>query len=200
MRSGASTPASSWRSTTRPRAARCPREQIGEIAVRPASRAEYLSRSAEDESLIDEDGWIHTGDLGYVDAQSRLFLQGRSKELIKVGGFQVWPGEIAACLRSHPLVRDVAVVGVPDARLGEVPVAVVVPDGALAALPDGAEATLLAHCATGLPTYKVPKRAVFVERLPRNDAGKVAIGDVRGLAVDAMNAGRRAADQRDPSG
>jgi HIP---CoA ligase len=113
------------------------------------------------------DGWLHTGDIGTTDADGRLRVVDRLKDLILVGGFNVHPAEVEHVLVEHPTVREAAVVGVRDDRLGEVPVAHVVPDGPID------EEDVLAFCRARLSSYKVPRRIVECEELPRNSAGKV---------------------------
>ena len=100
----------------------------GELYARgPQVTPGYLGRPDATAELIDADGWLHTGDLGFVDADGCVHVVDRLKELIKVNALQVAPAELEALLRTHPLVADAAVAGRPDARTGEAPVAVVVP-------------------------------------------------------------------------
>ncbi len=153
-----------------------PGEQ-GEICVRTRSAtAGYVGDTAGSSSPVDEDGWLHTGDLGHLDADGYLFVTGRSKNVIICGGFNVVPEEIQAALMTDPEVLEAAVVGIPDERLGEVPVAVV--EG------DGDAADILERTAHLLAPYKRPRHVVVVERLPRVPNGKV---DLRACAslVDA---------------
>ena len=92
----------------------------GEVVVRSALTRGYVDDAEASAELV-RDGWVHTGDMGYVDEDGVLFLVGRKRDMIKCGGFQVWPEEIEDELRAHPLVRDVRVLGRPDDRLGEIP-------------------------------------------------------------------------------
>ena len=94
----------------------------------------YLSNQAATDAIFDRDGWLHTGDIGHIDADGHLYVVDRLKELIKYKGFQVPPAELEALLLTHPAVADAAVVGLPDEEAGEIPVAYVV-------LRPGAEAT-----------------------------------------------------------
>jgi long-chain acyl-CoA synthetase len=119
-----------------------------------------------------ENGWVRSGDIGYVDADRVLYLVGRSREVIKTGGFQVWPGELEAVLRRHPAVADVAVVGVADDRLGEVPKAFVVPTTGTAVGTAVAD-ELIAWCRERLAHFKSVRQVAFVDALPRSEAGKV---------------------------
>jgi len=121
--------------------------------------------------------WIRTTDLASLDADGFLFLLGRADAAINRGGFNVVPDKVAAALRRHPAVRDAAVVGVPDARVGEVPVAAV-------ELIDGAsvgEEDLRAHAGAELLRYEVPISFKVVGALPRNASMKVDLAAVRRL-------------------
>jgi long-chain acyl-CoA synthetase len=146
-----------------------PSGEVGEVCVRgPAVMSGYWERpDATAEAL--RDGWLHTGDLGRMDAFGYLYLLDRAKDMIITGGSNVYAVEVEAALASHPAVHDAAVVGVPDRTWGELVVAVVMTDAPSTEL----EAELAAHCATELAGYKRPRRWVFVESLPRNAYGKV---------------------------
>jgi acyl-CoA synthetase (AMP-forming)/AMP-acid ligase II len=115
------------------------------------------------------DGWYRTGDVGWVEPEGWVHLTDRSKEMIKVKGFQVAPAEIEAVLHGHPHVRDCAVFGVPDASAGEAPVAAVTvdPGGAVTA------AELKQLVADSLAAYKQLHEVTFVEAIPRLPSGKV---------------------------
>jgi o-succinylbenzoate---CoA ligase len=122
-----------------------------------------------------QDGWLHTGDLGALDAHGRLVVTGRKADTIVTGGENVAPAEVEAVLLAHPAVADAGVHGRPDARWGEAVVATVV-------LHDGASAEaeeLRAHVASQLAGYKVPKRIDFAARLPRNASGKLLRRELR---------------------
>jgi long-chain acyl-CoA synthetase len=113
--------------------------------------------------------WLHTGDLGYLDEDSFLFIVDRQKDLIKTSGYQVWPREVEEVLAAHPGVREVGVAGVPDAVKGEVVKAWVVAR-------DGTQPTvdeLRAHCREHLAPYKTPAQVEFRESLPKTMTGKV---------------------------
>lgn len=120
-------------------------------------------------------GWFRTGDLAVRDEAGRAFVVGRSKEMYKSGGLNVYPAEVEALLAQHPAVAEACVIGVPDAQWGEVGRAVV-------ALRPGAaldEAALIAWCEGRLARYKTPRSAVFVPALPRNSLGKVNRGELK---------------------
>jgi long-chain acyl-CoA synthetase len=143
--------------------------EVGEILLRaPQMMARYWQRPAETADAI-RDGWLHTGDLGYMDQDGYLFIVERKKDVIKASGFQVWPREVEEVLASHPAVAEVGVAGVPDACHGETVKAWVV-------LRAGQRATadeIRAHCRQKLAPYKVPKQVEFRADLPKSLVGKV---------------------------
>jgi acyl-CoA synthetase (AMP-forming)/AMP-acid ligase II len=128
----------------------------------------YLGQPEETAALLRR-GWLWTGDLARRDPDGYFFHRGRSKEILKIGGHRVSPTEIEHVLAAHPDVAEAAIVGAPDALMGEVPVAFVV------ARPDRrpGEDALEAFCRARLPSYCVPVRFTMVGALPRNDAGKL---------------------------
>ncbi|GII78553.1 2-succinylbenzoate--CoA ligase [Sphaerisporangium rufum] len=138
----------------------------GEIWVR-STRTKGYADGGGDEAPLVRDGWVRSGDVGHLDADRVLYLVGRIREVIKTGGFQVWPGEVEAVLRRHPAVADVAVVGVPDPRLGEVPKAFVVTREPVP--PE----ELVEWCRDRLAHFKCVRRVAFVASLPRSEAGKL---------------------------
>ncbi|PTL80778.1 o-succinylbenzoate--CoA ligase [Vitiosangium sp. GDMCC 1.1324] len=140
----------------------------GDIEVRgPTVMAGYLNRpEATSEAL--RDGWLRTKDVGMLDERGRLKVLSRRTDLILRGGENIYPAELEAVLASHPKVYEVAVVGVPNVRWGEVPVAFVTTRGG-APLPEDLEA----WCRESLAGFKVPARFLAIEALPRNAMGKV---------------------------
>lgn len=149
--------------------------ETGEICVRTGITKGYVDQGDDGASmLVDEHGWVSSGDMGHVDEDGVLFLAGRKRDLIKTGGFQIWPAELETTLREHPAVRDVAVIGIPDPRLGEIPRAcVVLAEGAAEA---GTADALIAHVRDRLAHFKAVRDVVFLDALPRTDAGKVDRG------------------------
>ncbi|CAM5398553.1 2-succinylbenzoate--CoA ligase [Streptomyces alboniger] len=154
-----------------------PPGETGEIVVRgPGLMQGYWNDPAATREIT-ADGWIRTGDLGFLDEEGRISLVDRTKDVIIRAGQNVYPSEIERALMTHLAVRDTAVVGMPDEDYGEVPLAYVVlePDGA----PDSGTGTgagaaeLLAHVAGMLAPYKRPRRVEFIEQVPRNPAGKI---------------------------
>jgi long-chain acyl-CoA synthetase len=140
--------------------------EVGEIQAQSSSlMAGYLPSDANANAFCD--GWYRTGDVGYVDAGGWLRITDRSKEIIKVRGFQVAPAEVEAVLHRHPAVTDCAVFGVPDTASGEAVVAAVATCSAVEA------AELTALVGDRLASYKRPSRVVFVNEIPRLPSGKV---------------------------
>ena len=140
----------------------------GELWVRgPQNTRGYLNRPDETRTLIDDDGWLHTGDLGHVDRDGNVWIVDRLKELIKVNGLQVAPAELEALLVTHPQVADAAVVPAPDPDSGEVPVAVVVARCDLDAL------DLIAWVAERVAPHKRIRAVRTVDAIPRNPSGKI---------------------------
>jgi long-chain acyl-CoA synthetase len=149
--------------------------RIGELVARGDNVTPgYLDEPDETASIL-HDGWLWTGDLAYRDVDGFLFLQGRSKEILKIGGHRVSPVEIEHVIAGHPDVGDAAVIGIPDSLLGEVPFAFVVArDGA------GPDAVALReHCRAHLPSYAVPLGFEWTDALPRTESGKLRRGDLR---------------------
>ncbi len=141
---------------------------IGEIQVSsPSVMAGYLPE--EESAGAFADGWYRTGDVGWLEPEGWVHLTDRSKEMIKVNGFQVAPAEVEEVLRSHPSVLDCAVFGLSDERAGEVPVAVVQVDPERPATAEEIQELV----AGSLATYKQVRHVVFVDAIPRLPSGKV---------------------------
>lgn len=153
-----------------------PPGEPGEVLVRGFNvmRGYYQDMAATAEVLT-ADGWLRTGDVGVLDAAGNLRITDRLKDMFIVGGFNAYPAEIERTLGLHPQVADVAVIGVPDARLGEVGKAFVVRrPGAVLTGDD-----LIAWARREMANYKVPRRVEFVTGLPRNASGKVVKAALR---------------------
>ncbi len=147
-----------------------PRGEPGEIVVRGYNvMLGYLDDPEQTAETVDADGWLHTGDIGVMDARGNIDITDRKKDMFIVGGFNAYPAEIENIMLAHPQIGQVAVVGVPDDRLGEVAVATVVP--VPGAEPD--EAEVIAWCRGQMANYKVPRRVRFTDALPLNASGKV---------------------------
>jgi len=142
---------------------------VGEIEVRgPHVFAGYLNRPDATAEAMTPDGWFKTGDLGWVSDDGYYTITGRARELIISGGYNIYPREIEDALTEHPAVAEVAVLGAPDADLGEQVVAFVVPQPGQAPTPE----ELIAWCRQRLASFKKPRHILFVESLPRNVLGK----------------------------
>jgi acyl-CoA synthetase (AMP-forming)/AMP-acid ligase II len=152
-----------------------PAGQEGEIVAQgPRVMAGYLNREEETAAAI-HDGWLHTGDVGWMDDESYLYITGRTKDLIIRGGENIAPGEIEGVLQQHPAVEDAAVIGVPDVEWGEEVKAIVI----LKPRAKATEEELSAFVKERLASFKVPKYYTFVDELPRNYLGKVLKNDLR---------------------
>jgi acyl-CoA synthetase (AMP-forming)/AMP-acid ligase II len=142
----------------------------GEVLVRGYTVMKgYFGEQAETAATIDDDGWLHTGDIGLLDAEGRLRITDRIKDMYIVGGFNAYPAEIEKILDGHPDVAQSAVIGVPDHRLGEVGAAFVI--ARRGARIDRTE--LIAWAREHMANYKVPRQVYVVTELPMNAAGKV---------------------------
>ncbi len=175
-----------------------PTETDGEILVRgPTVMAGYWNQPEASAAAL-EGGWLHTGDIGRLDAAGNLHLSGRREDLIVTGGENVYPAEIEALLAGHPAVADCCVVGVPDAEWGERVVAVVVAaEVGPASHPRDRDPAcncrdrdidrddLLAFLRARLAGYKVPRHCIFVDALPRTASGKVRRAEVREMVLTA---------------
>jgi HIP---CoA ligase len=151
----------------------------GEIVVRGYNVMRgYLAAEDNVASPVDQDGWLHTGDVGRIDELGYLRVTDRKKDMFIVSGFNASPAEIEKTLMEHPGIEQAAVIGVPDERLGEVGMAFVVPRQP----PDVTESSVIAWCEERLANFKVPRRVVLVPDLPRNATGKVVKDDLRRLA------------------
>ncbi len=147
-----------------------PDGEDGEVWIRgPQVMKGYLNNPVATDGMIDPEGWLHTGDIGHVDADEHLSIVDRLKELIKSSGFQVAPAELEGLLLTHPAVADAAVIGRPDDARGEVPVAYVV-------LKPGAEATaadLEAYVDGQVAHFKKLGALVFIDEIPKSASGKI---------------------------
>ena len=147
-----------------------PRGEPGEIVVRGYNvMLGYLDDPEQTAETIDADGWLHTGDIGVMDTRGNIDITDRKKDMFIVGGFNAYPAEIENIMLAHPQIGQVAVIGMPDDRLGEVAVATVVP----APGTDPTEAEIIAWCRAEMANYKAPRRVRFTDALPLNASGKV---------------------------
>ncbi|HWF15746.1 MAG TPA: FadD3 family acyl-CoA ligase [Acidimicrobiales bacterium] len=157
----------------------------GEIVVRGYTvMSGYWGNEEATAETIDRDGWLHTGDIGVLDSDGNVTITDRVKDMYVVGGFNAYPAEIEAILRGHEAVGQAAVVGVPDARMGEVGCAYVVPAAGALGSDTAAEAdelgrSILSWSRGAMANYKVPRGIVLVDALPVNASGKVLKRELR---------------------
>ena len=143
----------------------------GELWVRTAASLEGGAPNVDFGDRVTGDGWLRTGDVARIDDDGFVWIDGRASDMINRGGLKVHPGEVEEVLRSCVAIADAAVVGMPDERLGEVPIAFCVPADPAAGLPPHGELDRL--CREHLAPYKIPVSFEPIDRLPRNEVGKV---------------------------
>ncbi|PIB93509.1 fatty acid--CoA ligase [Caulobacter sp. FWC2] len=149
---------------------------VGEVAVRsPANMAGYWKLADATAKTIDTDGWLRTGDAGYLDEDGYLFIHDRVKDMIISGGENIYPAEVESAVYGHPHVAEVAVIGVPDDKWGEAVKAVVAAKPGVT--PDADD--IIAFARTRIAGFKAPKSVDFVAALPRNASGKILRRELR---------------------
>ena len=154
----------------------CARGEVGEVWTRSVQNfAGYWGKSDETARTLTTDGWLKTGDAGFLDEDGYLFLTDRVKDMIISGGENVYPAEVENVLADHPTVADVAVIGVPDDRWGETVKAIVVRKPGVDARPEA----IIAFARERLAHYKCPTSVDFAESLPRNPSGKLLKRELR---------------------
>ena len=142
--------------------------QEGEICVRgPQVMKGYLNRPDATAAMLDQDGWLHTGDVGYADEDGCFFIVDRLKELIKYKGMQIAPAELEAVLLSHPAVADAAVIPVANEECGEVPKAFVVLKG------DATPDEIMSYVAEQVAPYKRLRDLEVIDQIPKSLSGKI---------------------------
>jgi long-chain acyl-CoA synthetase len=143
--------------------------ETGELVMKaPQLMLGYWNRPEETREML-RDGWLYTGDVGHMDEDGYIFITSRKKDLIKPGGFQVWPREVEEVISAHPAVSEVSVAGIPDPKQTEAVKAWVV-------LREGSQATaeeIQEFCRNKLTAYKIPKYVEFRKELPKTLIGKV---------------------------
>jgi fatty-acyl-CoA synthase len=149
---------------------RLPPGEVGEIATRSGSNmAGYWNLPEATAKTLDADGWLRTGDAGYMDQDGYLYIHDRIKDMIISGGENIYPAEVESAICDHPDVAEVAVVGVPDDKWGEAVKAIVVmKQGRKAAASD-----IINFARERIAGFKTPKTVDFIEALPRNASGKI---------------------------
>ncbi len=150
--------------------------EVGEVLIRsPQNMSGYWNQPAETERTLVADGWLRTGDAGYLDGDGYLYIHDRVKDMIISGGENVYPADVENRLMAHPAIADVAVIGVPDERWGETPKALVV----RAAGAELTELDVIAWAREGLAHYKCPTSVGWRDELPRNPSGKLLKATLR---------------------
>jgi acyl-CoA synthetase (AMP-forming)/AMP-acid ligase II len=150
--------------------------EVGEIATRsPWNMAGYWNLPEATSKTIGEDGWLRTGDAGFIDEDGYVYIHDRVKDMIISGGENIYPAEVESAIYGHPDVADVAVIGVPDEKWGEAVKAMVVPKPGKS--PDPQE--IIAFARSRIAAYKAPKSIDFIEALPRNASGKILRRELR---------------------
>ena len=153
-----------------------PAGTVGEVATRSvANMAGYWNLDAATKATIGEDGWLRTGDAGYLDEDGYLFIHDRVKDMIISGAENIYPAEVESAVYGHPAVAEVAVIGIPDEKWGEAVKAVV-------ALKPGQTATadeIIAFARSRIAAFKAPKSVDFIDALPRNASGKILRRELR---------------------
>ncbi len=155
--------------------------KTGEICIRgPQVMREYWRRPKETANVLSNDGWLHTGDIGFMDEKGFVEIVDRKKDMILVSGFNVFPNEVEGFIAEHEGVLEVGVIGAPDEKSGEVVMAVVVKKD-----PSLTEEELIDFCREGLTNYKVPKHIIFADELPKTNVGKILRRELRDKYIKA---------------
>jgi acyl-CoA synthetase (AMP-forming)/AMP-acid ligase II len=153
-----------------------PPRAVGEIATRSiANMAGYWNMPEATAKTIDPQGWLRTGDAGYMDEDGYVYIHDRVKDMIITGGENVYPAEVENAIFGHPDVADVAVIGVPDEKWGEAVKACVVLKAGRHPKPED----IIAWARARIAGYKTPKSVDFIEALPRNSSGKILRRELR---------------------
>lgn len=165
---------------------------VGEIRVRGYNVMQGYYRLPEDTvRTIDEDGWLRTGDLGYLDERNFLYVTGRIKEMIIRGGENISPREIEAAIRQYPGVREAKVIGLPVEVLQEMVVACIVPEPGCTV----SQAGLLAFLEKRIAYYKIPAHVLTFEEFPVTASGKILIGELKAMAEARIGSNRKEKNQ-----
>ena len=163
-----------------------PPGEIGELCVRGGNVMMGYWRQPEETAKVLRDGWLLTGDIGYKDADGYLFITDRKKDMLLVNGINVYPREVEEVLYQFPGVREAAVIGVPDARRGEQPLAFVSANEGVTL----DEKAIIAFARGKLADYKVPRQVILLPALPRNATGKVLKTTLRAMARERLAGGK----------
>lgn len=163
----------------------CRVDEVGELYITGKHLFTHYWNSEEETELTLQDGWLKSGDLARFDKDGDYYIVGRKKEMIITGGENVYPQEVEQCLILHPIVREAAVIGIPDKKWGECVTAFI----CSTEYNRSSEDELISHCKYYLGGYKVPKKIIFVDKLPRTDVGKIDKKKLYELAREDSNKG-----------
>jgi long-chain acyl-CoA synthetase len=152
-----------------------PANEVGEIIIRSKQVMKGYWNMPEETAKSIRNGWFYTGDAGYTDKDGYVYIHDRVKDMIVSGGENVYPAEVENALMKHPAVADVAVIGIPDDRWGEVPLAIVVRKPGVEVTEDD----IVAFGRSQLAGFKTPKQVAWADALPRNPSGKILKKDLR---------------------
>jgi long-chain acyl-CoA synthetase len=153
----------------------CEQGEVGEIWIRSPQVMKGYWNMPEETAKSIRNGWFYTGDAGYKDKEGYVYIHDRVKDMIVSGGENVYPAEVENALMKHPAIQDVAVIGIPDDRWGEVPLAIVVRKPGVEVTEDD----IVAFGRTQLAGFKTPKKVAWADALPRNPSGKILKKDLR---------------------
>jgi acyl-CoA synthetase (AMP-forming)/AMP-acid ligase II len=148
--------------------------EIGELIIKGHGVMKEYYKNPEETAKIKKDGWLHTGDIARMDNDGFIYLVDRKKDVVITGGENIYPVEVEEILHSHPKIYDVAIIGIPDVRLGEIAIAIIDPK------PNEAltELEVYGFCEENVPVYKRPRRIIF-DKVPRSPTGKIEKGKLR---------------------
>lgn len=143
--------------------------EVGELLIRGKHVFHHYWNNPDATKEVYNEGWLHTGDLARCDEEGYHYIVGRKKEMIITGGENVYPLEVEQCISKHPAINEVAVIGVPHKKWGEMVIAVV------SLMPDQqvSKSELIEFCQEKIGKYKVPKEFIFVEEIPKTHVGKI---------------------------
>jgi long-chain acyl-CoA synthetase len=158
-----------------------PSGECGEVIFRGPQRIREYWRNPEETAAAVREGWFYTGDIGYLDENGFLYIVDRKKDMINVGGFNVYPSEIDGILFTHPQIYESCTIGVAHSRLGEVAMSFVVPLAGAKLQ----EAEIISYCREQLTDYKVPKQIRFLKEIPKTSVNKPDKKTLRQIAKDS---------------
>lgn len=149
--------------------------EVGELWVMSDTNMQSYYNMPSETAKNLTDGWVHTGDAGYVDAEGYIYLKDRMKDMVVSGGENIYPVEVENALAHHPVIADVAVIGVPDTQFGEALLAFVVlkPGGSLEL------EEMIEFCRDKIAGYKIPRQLELIQDMPRNPSGKILKKELR---------------------